>query len=79
MKILITGSNGLLGQKIVAQAIKHTIPFLATSIGENRNSNCPEQNYCAMDNTNRNEVMKETYEKLKKKNERKALKEKNNG
>jgi len=57
MKILVTGSNGLLGQKIVAQAIKHAIPFLASSIGENRNSNCPEQNYCALDITNRSEVM----------------------
>ena len=57
MKILVTGSNGLLGQKIVAQAIKHAIPFFATSIGENRNSNCPEQNYCALDITNRSEVM----------------------
>ncbi|HLU86925.1 MAG TPA: SDR family oxidoreductase [Taishania sp.] len=49
MKILITGSNGLLGQKIVAQLIKKKISFLATSLGENRNSNCPEKHFCTLD------------------------------
>ena len=57
MKILITGSNGLLGQKIVAQAINHSISFLATSKGKNRNSKCPDANYCELDITNRMEVM----------------------
>lgn len=56
MKILITGSNGLLGQKIVAQAIKHAIPFLATSLGENRNEDCPDEQYVSMDITNENEI-----------------------
>ncbi len=49
MKILITGSNGLLGQKIVRQAQKKGITFLATSKGENRNSDCPTENYQSLD------------------------------
>ena len=50
-KILITGSNGLLGQKIVKRCIKHHIPFLATSKGENRNPDCPTANYRSLDIT----------------------------
>ena len=49
MKILITGSNGLLGQKIVRQAIKRNLDFLATSKGENRNPDCPTENYRPLD------------------------------
>jgi dTDP-4-dehydrorhamnose reductase len=49
MKILITGSNGLLGQKIVRQALKKGIIFLATSKGENRNPDCPSENYQSLD------------------------------
>ena len=49
MKILITGSNGLLGQKIVRQALKRKLDFLATSKGENRNPDCPASNYKEMD------------------------------
>lgn len=48
-KILITGSNGLLGQKIVRICLKRGIPFLATSKGENRNPDCPESNYFSLD------------------------------
>ncbi len=48
-KILITGSNGLLGQKIVKRCIKNNIPFLATSLGDNRNNKCPSENYCTLD------------------------------
>ena len=51
MKILITGSNGLLGQKIVNQLKKRNIEFLATSIGFNRNPNCPESKYQNLDIT----------------------------
>jgi dTDP-4-dehydrorhamnose reductase len=51
MRILITGSNGLLGQKIVSQCLKKEIDFMATSIGENRNSSCPEINYRSLDIT----------------------------
>lgn len=49
MKILITGSNGLLGQKIVRQALKKEITFLATSKGDNRNPDCPSEKYQSMD------------------------------
>ncbi len=49
MKLLITGSNGLLGQKVVERCIKHRIPFLATSKGANRNADCPEDYYQEMD------------------------------
>lgn len=49
MRILITGSNGLLGQKIVRQALKRNIDFLATSKGINRNPDCPEKDYVSMD------------------------------
>ena len=37
MRILITGSNGLLGQKIVKICLKRGTEFLATSNGNNRN------------------------------------------
>ncbi|MES2588713.1 MAG: SDR family oxidoreductase [Bacteroidota bacterium] len=56
MKILITGSNGLLGQKIVKLCLKYGIQFLATSKGENRNPDCPESNYFALDITNKLEI-----------------------
>ncbi|MGV3610243.1 MAG: SDR family oxidoreductase [Fluviicola sp.] len=49
MKILITGSNGLLGQKIVKRCLKHGIPFIATSKGINRNPDCPEEHYIPLD------------------------------
>ena len=56
MKILITGSNGLLGQKIVGQLVKSDIPFLATSTGLNRNTNCPDSSYRSMDISNDSQV-----------------------
>lgn len=43
--LLITGANGLLGQKLVKRCLKHQIPFFATSKGENRNPACPDQFY----------------------------------
>jgi dTDP-4-dehydrorhamnose reductase len=49
MKLLITGSNGLLGQKLVKLCKKEGIDFRATSSGKNRNSNCPEEKYSEMD------------------------------
>ncbi len=51
MKLLITGSNGLLGQKIVANCIAQAIDFLAISSGDNRNPTCPESNYTSIDIT----------------------------
>jgi dTDP-4-dehydrorhamnose reductase len=56
MKILITGANGLLGQKVVKQLIKRNIPFLATSNGTNRNTDCPNNYYQTMDICNENQV-----------------------
>lgn len=56
MKILITGSNGLLGQKIVRQLLKSGVQFLATSLGENRNSKCPTENYRSMDITDPDDI-----------------------
>ena len=56
MKILITGSNGLLGQKIVRQLKKNNKLFLATSIGENRNPDCPSAFYQSLDISNQEEV-----------------------
>lgn len=56
MKILITGSNGLLGQKLIAQLKKSNIEFLATSQGENRNPDCPAVNYESLDITNKLQV-----------------------
>jgi len=49
MIILITGSNGLLGQKIVRQLKKRKIEFIATSKGENRNPDCDDSSYVSMD------------------------------
>jgi dTDP-4-dehydrorhamnose reductase len=49
MKVLITGSNGLLGQKLVKRCLKHNISFIATSKGKNRNPGCPEENYIPME------------------------------
>jgi dTDP-4-dehydrorhamnose reductase len=51
MKLLITGSNGLLGQKIVKRCLEHGIPFVATSKGENRNPDCPDAFYHPLDIT----------------------------
>ena len=56
MRILITGSNGLLGQKIVAQLIDKSIDFLATSAGDNRNPELPSQAYHKLDVTRESAV-----------------------
>ena len=58
MKVLITGSNGLLGQKLVDYCIAAKIDFVPTSKGDNRNSKCPSELYDPMDITNREEVLK---------------------
>ncbi|MEY3126197.1 MAG: hypothetical protein RL273_307 [Bacteroidota bacterium] len=49
MIILITGSNGLLGQKLVKHLTKNNIPFIATSKGKNRNPDCMDASYSTMD------------------------------
>lgn len=56
MKILITGSNGLLGQNIVKQLLSQNVDFLATSKGENRISKLPAKLYRQLDITNKKEV-----------------------
>lgn len=57
MRILITGSNGLLGQKLVKHCLRHHIEFLATSKGGNRNPDCPNDCFVSMDITNPIEVV----------------------
>ena len=49
MRILITGSNGLLGQKLVKLCLERGLNFIATSKGENRNPDCPTINYLSLD------------------------------
>lgn len=56
MRILITGSNGLLGQKIVRQLKKRKIEFLATSKGENRNTDCENSHFVSMDICSEEEI-----------------------
>jgi len=56
MKILITGSNGLLGQKLVKRCIRHNVVFVATSKGENRNTLCPKEHYKELDITDQKAV-----------------------
>ncbi len=56
MRVLVTGSNGLLGQKIVSLCLKNKIEFLATSLGENRNQDCPNVNYQSLDITIQSEI-----------------------
>ncbi len=57
-KILITGSNGLLGQKLV-HLLKNNpeVELIATSKGENRISDTQGYRYHSLDITNRNEVL----------------------
>jgi dTDP-4-dehydrorhamnose reductase len=56
MIVLITGSNGLLGQKIVKQLLNARMPFIASSQGENRNPDCPEEVYRKMDISSQIEI-----------------------
>lgn len=56
MRILITGSNGLLGQKLVKQCLKHKLDFIATSKGVNRNPDCPADKYISLDICNKLEI-----------------------
>jgi len=56
MRIVITGSNGLLGQKIVRICLDRGLNFIATSKGDNRNPDCPEHLYFPMDITNKLEI-----------------------
>jgi dTDP-4-dehydrorhamnose reductase len=56
-KILITGSNGLLGQKLVKLLmLDEKSQFLATSHGSNRNSKLSDANYATLDITDEHQV-----------------------
>ncbi|MFN3315294.1 MAG: SDR family oxidoreductase [Raineya sp.] len=55
--LLITGSNGLLGQKLSDLLQKQNeTNFVATSRGKNRNPNLPEKHFASMDITNPDEI-----------------------
>ncbi|MBX3106647.1 MAG: SDR family oxidoreductase [Bacteroidia bacterium] len=57
MRILLTGSNGLLGQKIIyALRNKKEVELIATSKGENRTAAKDGYTYIPMDITNHDEV-----------------------
>ncbi|MGE0562207.1 MAG: dTDP-4-dehydrorhamnose reductase [Flavobacteriales bacterium] len=59
MRVLVTGSNGLLGQKLVKLLSNVSdIELLATSTGKNRISSLTGFNYASLDITNKNEVEK---------------------
>lgn len=59
LKILVTGSNGLLGQKIVhALREDRQSDLIATSLGPNRISSTDGYKYHEMDITDRDQVMK---------------------
>ena len=59
MKVLITGSNGLLGQKLVHKLrIDELVELIATSKGENRISEKIGYNYISLDVTKKEELEK---------------------
>ena len=64
MKLLITGSNGLLGQKLVDLCLSKQIDFLATSSGANRYSICPSEHYQTLDITDEQNIQEvlESYQ-----------------
>ena len=57
MKLLITGSNGLLGQKLVDLCLLKQIDFLATSSGAKRYSKCPNSAYATLDITDEQNII----------------------
>jgi len=57
MKVLITGSNGLLGQKLVKYCQNNGVDFLATSSGDNRNPELNSRKYRTLDITDPNSVV----------------------
>lgn len=58
MRVLLTGSNGLLGQKLVELlAPKSNVQLLATSRGENRVTSSNSITYKSLDVTNKQEVL----------------------
>lgn len=57
MKILITGSNGLLGQKLVKLLCDEGVDVIATSRGDNRLPNEDQYQYQSLDIVNRQQVL----------------------
>ncbi|MFA5574571.1 MAG: SDR family oxidoreductase [Brumimicrobium sp.] len=55
-RVLITGSNGQLGQKLVLYCLENEITFLATAISNNKFSQCPNEKFRHLDITNFREV-----------------------
>jgi dTDP-4-dehydrorhamnose reductase len=59
MRILVTGANGLLGQKLMALLLKQeNIEVLATSRGESRIKGLPEDAYHDLDVTKNSDVLR---------------------
>ncbi len=59
MKILYTGSNGLLGQKLAAATLQYPQhQFLATSRGENRTAHLGSADYASMDIADAEDVLR---------------------
>ena len=62
MKVLITGSNGLLGQKLLHKLrVDNSVDLIATSIGENRVSEKSGYKYISLDITNKQEIEKVVF------------------
>lgn len=57
-KVLITGSNGLLGQKLVNLFVANNLEVIATSKGKNRNPNTANYEYLNANITNFDKVYK---------------------
>ena len=57
MKVLITGSNGFLGQHLVRFLVQHQLTVIATGRGENRNADTTGYSYHSLDTTNAHEVL----------------------
>ena len=63
MKVIITGSNGLLGQKLIHKLREDdSVELVATSIGVNRVTEKEGYKYVSLDITNENELKKVMFE-----------------
>lgn len=62
MRILITGSNGLLGQYLVKIFQEKKLDFVATSKGKNRNTKLKNANYKSLDICNK-KALQDVFEK----------------
>ncbi|MBI1316760.1 sugar nucleotide-binding protein [bacterium] len=65
MRILLTGSNGLLGQKLIGRLSRQpAVELIATARGENRAAVREGYRYCALDITDRTAVL-EAFEQFR--------------